>query len=122
MSEITFNDEASKIELIKEILLTFLRVFTYDAHDFINQERFETLMQPLVDQVDNTLGTKKEYEERAKDFIVPCIASFAGAISDDSLHKQLVYQILLKTRHTKSYVRNTALNILVSNYLMHNNN
>ncbi|XP_011505568.1 PREDICTED: HEAT repeat-containing protein 1 [Ceratosolen solmsi marchali] len=113
MSEITFEDEASRIELIDEILLTLYRVFTYDAHDFINQERFETLMQPLVDQVENTLGTKAEYERRSKDFIIPCIASFAGAIPDDSLHKQLVYQILLKTRHNKPCVRDTALNTLV---------
>lgn len=111
--EITLEDEASKIELIEEILLTLLRVFTYDAHDFVNQERFETLMQPIVDQVENTIGTKEEYEKRAKNFIVPCIASFAGAIPDDSLHKQLVYQVLLKTRHTKPYVRNAALDALV---------
>ncbi|OXU28122.1 hypothetical protein TSAR_002629 [Trichomalopsis sarcophagae] len=111
--EITLEDEASKIELIEEILLTLLRVFTYDAHDFVNQERFETLMQPIVDQLENTIGTKVEYEKRAKNFIVPCIASFAGAIPDDSLHKQLVYQVLLKTRHTKPYVRNAALDSLV---------
>ena len=116
--ETTLPDEVNRIELVEEILLTLLRVFTYDAHDFVNQERFETLMQPIVDQIENTLGTKEQYEQRAKDFIVPCVAAFAGAIPDDSLHKQLVYQILLKTRHTKAYVRNIALNALVRRFLL----
>lgn len=111
--ETTLESEASKIELVEEILLTLLRVFTYDAHDFVNQERFETLMQPIVDQIENTLGTKEDYEQRARNYIAPCIAALAGATPDDSLHKQLVYQVLLKTRHTKSYVRNAALNSLV---------
>ncbi|KAJ8670534.1 hypothetical protein QAD02_001793 [Eretmocerus hayati] len=112
-SEVFLEDESSRIELIEEVLLTLLRVFQYDAHDFVNQERFETLMQPIVDQIENTIGTEEEYEKRATNFIVPCIAAFAGSIPDDSLHKQLVYQILLKTRHTKPYVRNAALNSLV---------
>lgn len=59
------------------------------------------------------MGGKEAYEKRSKELIVPCIASFAGAIQDDSLHKQLVYQTLLKTRHVKSYVRSSALNALV---------
>lgn len=109
----TLEEESSRIELTEEILLTLLRVFNYDSHDFVNQERFETLMQPIVDQIENTMGTIEEFERRAEKFIVPCIASFVGAIPDDSLHKQLVYQILLKTRHVQPHVRNTALNALV---------
>lgn len=111
--ELTLPDESSRIELIEAILLTLHRVFDYDAHNFVSQDRFEILMQPIVDQVENTMGTREEYESRASRFIVPCIASFASAIPDDSLHKQLVYQTLLKTRHTKPYVRSTALNALV---------
>ena len=113
-SEMTLPNEASQIEVIEEILLTFLRVFSYDSHDFVNKERFDTLMQPIIDQIENTIGSWDKYEKRAKDLIVPCIASFAGAISDDSLHKQLVYQVLLKTRHAKPYVRSCALSALVS--------
>ncbi|KAL0099405.1 hypothetical protein PUN28_020146 [Cardiocondyla obscurior] len=111
--ELTLPDESSRIELIEAILLTLHRVFGYDVHNFVSQDRFEILMQPIVDQVENTMGTKEEYENRASRLIVPCIASFASAISDDSLHKQLVYQTLLKTRHAKPYVRSTALNALV---------
>ncbi|XP_011695348.1 PREDICTED: HEAT repeat-containing protein 1 [Wasmannia auropunctata] len=111
--ELTLPDESSRIELVEAILLTLHRVFSYDVHNFIVEDRYEILMQPIVDQVENTMGTREEYESRASQLIVPCIASFASAISDDSLHKQLVYQILLKTRHAKPYVRSTALNALV---------
>ncbi|XP_071648303.1 HEAT repeat-containing protein 1 [Temnothorax longispinosus] len=111
--ELTLPDESSRIELTEAILLTLHRVFGYDVHNFVSQDRFEILMQPIVDQVENTMGTREEYESRANQLIVPCIASFASAISDDSLHKQLVYQTLLKTRHVKPYVRSTALNALV---------
>ncbi|XP_029164682.1 HEAT repeat-containing protein 1 [Nylanderia fulva] len=111
--ELTLPDESRRIELVEAILLTLHRVFDYDAHNFVSQDRFEILMQPLVDQMENTMGTREEYESRANRLIVPCIASFASAIPDDSLHKQLIYQTLLKTRHTKPYVRSTALNALV---------
>lgn len=116
--ELTLSDESSRIELIEAILLTLHRVFGYDVHNFVSQDRFEILMQPIVDQVENTMGTREEYESRVSRLIVPCIASFASAISDDSLHKQLVYQILLKTRHAKPYVRSTALNALVRSNMM----
>ena len=116
VQETTLTNESSRIELVEMILLTLLRVFSYNAHDFVTQERFNVLLQPVVDQIENIMGTQEEYEKRAKDLIVPCVASFAGAIPDDSLHKQLVYQILLKSRHTKAYVRSTALSSLVSNF------
>ncbi|KAK9306181.1 hypothetical protein QLX08_003072 [Tetragonisca angustula] len=111
--EMTLPQESSKIELVEAILLTLYRVFSYDAHNFVNQERFEILAQPIVDQLENTSGIIEDYEKRANELIVPCIAAFASAIPDDSLHKQLVYQTLLKTRHSKPHVRSAALNALV---------
>lgn len=107
-------DETSCISVVESVLETLHKVFLYDSHNFVNQERFETLAQPLVDQIENTIGHREAYERRAQSLIVPCIASFVGAILDDSLHKQLVYQTLLKTRHAKPYVRTAALKALVS--------
>ncbi|KAG9436042.1 HEAT repeat-containing protein 1 isoform X3 [Apis mellifera carnica] len=111
--ENTLPEESNKIELVEAILLTLYRVFSYDAHNFVNQERFDVLAQPIVDQLENTMGSTEDYQKRAKELIVPCIAAFASAIPDDSLHKQLVYQTLLKTRHSKPYVRNAATNAVV---------
>ncbi|KAI4480692.1 hypothetical protein M0802_014164, partial [Mischocyttarus mexicanus] len=112
-NEYTLTEESSRIELVESILLTLHRVFSFDANNFVNQERFDVLAQPIVDQLENTMGTKEEYIKRANDLIIPCIASFASAIPDDSLHKLLVYQTLLKTRHAKAYVRSAALNTLI---------
>ncbi|XP_015510740.1 HEAT repeat-containing protein 1 homolog [Neodiprion lecontei] len=105
--------EVNQVELVEVILLTLYRIFLYDPRNFVTEERFQTLAQPIIDQLENDIGGKDAYEKRAGDLIIPCIASFAGAIQDDSLHKQLVYQILLKTRHVKSYVRSSALNSIV---------
>lgn len=111
--EHTLEDEENRVELVDAILGTLNKVFSYDAHNFVNQERFETLAQPIVDQIENVMGDVEEFEKRAKNIIVPCVANFASAIQDDSLHKQLVYQTLLKTRHAEPYVRRTALSALV---------
>lgn len=114
----TLEKETDRIVICEQILLTLSRVFSYDANDFVNNERFQTLMQPIVDQIENTMGTKDEFEKRAEKYIVPCVAAFVGAIPDDSLHKQLVYQVLLKTRHVEPHVRNIALNSLVIIYFI----
>ena len=85
--ELTLFDESSRIELIEAILLTLYRVFSYDVHNVIVEDRYELLMKLIVDQVENTMRTREKYEIRAGQLIVPCIASFASAISDNSLHK-----------------------------------
>jgi len=38
----------------------------------------------------NIIGTRENYEIRANQIIVSCIASFASVISNDPLHKQLI--------------------------------
>ncbi|XP_012257559.2 HEAT repeat-containing protein 1 [Athalia rosae] len=111
--QLTLDHEVHQIELIEAILLTLYRVFMYDPRNFVDEVRFTTLAQPIIDQLENIVGGREAYEKRSKELIVPCIANFAGAIQDDSLHKQLVYQTLLKTRHVKSFVRGSALNAVV---------
>lgn len=45
------------------------------------------------------MGKPSVCEDRILNHVVPCIASLAAAAHDDSLWKDLNYQILLKTRH-----------------------
>ena len=115
--ETTLADESSRIELTEVIMLTLHRVFSSDPHNFITQERFNILLQPIVDQLENIMGSKEEFEKRANDLIVPCIASFTSAIPDDSLQRQLVCQIVLKSRHAKACVRNTVVKCYVSHFI-----
>lgn len=100
-----FESEDKCNTLIKYILKTLHIVFLYDSQSFLNKERFESLMQSVVDQLENTLGGIADLKTRAKDQIIPCIAQFAVATADDSLWKLLNYQILLKTRHNDAEVR-----------------
>ncbi|KAJ0181615.1 hypothetical protein K1T71_002337 [Dendrolimus kikuchii] len=112
--ELYFDDKDKCLALIKYIIKTLHIVFLYDSQSFINKDKFETLMQPIVDQLENTLGGVLDLKERAEEYIIPCVAQFAVAIADDSLWKLLNYQILLKTRHNDAEIRLTALDCLVA--------
>ncbi|XP_040554197.1 HEAT repeat-containing protein 1 [Gallus gallus] len=85
------------------------KLFLFDTQKFLSKERAETLMLPLVDQLENMLGGDEKFQERVTAHLVPCIAQFSVAMADDSLWKPLNYHILLKMRHTSSKVRFAAL-------------
>ncbi|KAK0177360.1 hypothetical protein PV328_001422 [Microctonus aethiopoides] len=112
-TEYRIEQESNRIELIDAILMTFYKVFSYDAHHFVEKERFEILAGPIVDQIENIIGSIDDHERRAQELIIPCISAFVSAIQDDSLHKQLVYQTLLKTRHANPVVRRAGLGALL---------
>uniref|UniRef100_A0A8B9I8I5 HEAT repeat-containing protein 1 n=1 Tax=Anser brachyrhynchus TaxID=132585 RepID=A0A8B9I8I5_9AVES len=85
------------------------KLFLYDTQKFLSKERAETLMMPLVDQLENMLGGDEKFQGRVTEHLVPCIAQFSVAMADDSLWKPLNYHILLKMRHASSKVRFAAL-------------
>ncbi|XP_068866429.1 HEAT repeat-containing protein 1 [Aphelocoma coerulescens] len=89
------------------------KLFLFDTQKFLSKERAETLMQPLVDQLENVLGGDEKFQERVTAHLIPCIAQFSVATADDSLWKPLNYQILLKTRHNSPKVRFAALLALI---------
>ncbi|NXL43211.1 HEAT1 protein, partial [Podilymbus podiceps] len=89
------------------------KLFLFDTQKFLSKERAETLMMPLVDQLENMLGGDEKFQERVTAHLIPCIAQFSVAMADDSLWKPLNYQILLKTRHTSPKVRFAALLALI---------
>ncbi|NXU18448.1 HEAT1 protein, partial [Pardalotus punctatus] len=89
------------------------KLFLFDTEKFLSKERAETLMQPLVDQLENVLGGDEKFQERVTAHLIPCIAQFSVAMADDSLWKPLNYQILLKTRHNSPKVRFAALLALI---------
>ncbi|KAG1661115.1 HEAT repeat-containing protein 1 [Nymphon striatum] len=107
------NKENAKVEkailLLQYVLSTLHKCFLYDHEGFINKERFETLLHPLVDQLENFIGGNEVYEERVKNYLSPCIAQFAVAVGEDQCWKKLNYEILLKTRHSSAKVRFYAL-------------
>ncbi|XP_013181266.1 PREDICTED: HEAT repeat-containing protein 1 [Papilio xuthus] len=112
--ELFFDSEEKCTSLVNYIIKTLHVVFLYDSQSFINKDRFETLMQPVVDQLENTIGGIDNLKTRAAELIIPCIGQFAVATADDSLWKLLNYQVLLKTRHNDAEIRLTALDCLVA--------
>ncbi|CAH2104988.1 unnamed protein product [Euphydryas editha] len=112
--ELFFDTDDKCILLIKYIIKTLHIVFLYDSQSFLNKDRFETLMQPVVDQLENTVGGIASLKSRSTEYIIPCISQFAVAIADDSLWKLLNYQVLLKTRHNDAEIRLAGLECLVA--------
>ncbi|KAJ7342282.1 hypothetical protein JRQ81_010011 [Phrynocephalus forsythii] len=103
------NNTGKSCLLLQFILDCLHKIFLFDSHHFVSKERAETLMMPLVNQLENMLGGEERFQERVTGHVIPCIAQFAVAMADDSLWKPLNYQVLLKMRHTSPKVRFAAL-------------
>lgn len=98
------------IELVKSILCTLQNVFLHDSKGFINTNRFEILMQPIVDQLENRLTLENEELQQV---LTACIAQLAVTVSSDIMWKQLNQQVLLKTRTNIPEVRILSFNCCV---------
>lgn len=96
------NGSDQNIALIQNITKTFYLIFLHDSYNFVNPARFNILMQPLVDQLENEMILRRP---DVKSTITMCLAQLAGSVSDDSLWKQLNYQVLMKTRSNNSEIR-----------------
>lgn len=97
-----FANDANCTSLIESIIHTLHFVFMHDSNGFINSHRFEILLQPIVNQLENELVLQNPLIKKQ---LPPCLAQLASAANDDLMWKQLNYQILLKTRHANSDVR-----------------
>lgn len=96
------NGMDQNIALIQNITKTFYLIFLHDSYNFVNVSRFNILMQPLVDQLENEMILRRS---DVKNTITMCLSQLAAAVSDDSLWKQLNYQVLMKTRSNNSEIR-----------------
>lgn len=104
------NSDLLNVELVTNILATLANIFLYDTKGFSNHHRFDVLMQPIVDQLENKLILDNEELEG---ILLSCISQLAVVISNDVLWKQLHYQVLLKTRSNVPEVRIVSFNCCV---------
>lgn len=58
------------------------------------------------------LITNENYTQWIQQFVSPCIVNLTSATKEESLWRQIHYQILLKTRSDSSKVRLATLNVL----------
>ncbi|CAF0778125.1 unnamed protein product [Rotaria sp. Silwood1] len=103
--------EENKIELINGILGTISNLCLFDSVGFINDERFQLLMMPIVDQLEN-FTSNDDYSQWIQQNVSPCIVNLTSATKEEPLWRQIHYQILLKTRSNLSKVRLATLNVL----------
>ena len=113
IEQLLFEEVEWNVLLLEHVLSTLHSICLYDTYKFINsKERFDVLMQPLVDQLENDLGGAAASKVRTRELLIPCIVQFVVATCDDSLWKQLNYQVLLKMRNSTPEVRLMALDTL----------
>lgn len=103
--ELEFGDTNSRL-LVSAIVRTVYLVCLHDSQGFVNTHRFEILLAPLVDQLQNHLVLD---DADVKEQIPACLAQLAVAVNEDTAWKQINYQILLKTRNPDATVRLFAL-------------
>lgn len=106
LTKLTIETELSNRQktalLIRSVVETLYQVFLHDSRGFINGMRFDVLVQPLVDLIENNVVLA---EPSLMTLISTCLAQLGIAVNDDIQWKQLNYQILLKTRSNEPNVR-----------------
>ncbi|XP_043640992.1 HEAT repeat-containing protein 1 homolog [Drosophila teissieri] len=108
--EFKVEEREDDVDLLMAILNTLHHVFLYCSEDFINDHRFNALMPPLVNQLENDLVLGNESLQQV---FSNCIAQLAVA-TNDVMWKQLNSQVLLKTRTPTPEVRILAFNSCVA--------
>lgn len=99
------DSEVLKCQLALSSIDCLNKLCIHDTEEFINANRFQRMMQPLIDQFENELGSPEERSRRVTGYLVPCIVNFLLAPGDDTLWKTAHYQLLLKLRHSSAQVR-----------------
>ncbi len=58
------------------------------------------------------LSSNDDYSQWIQQYVSPCIVNLTSATKEESLWRQIHYQILLKTRSDSSKIRLASLNVL----------
>lgn len=101
------DDLKEKTLLIQYIVSTLSNVFKYDTINFTTKERFEIIMNPLVDLLEAV--NLESYSDMCQNYIIPCISNLIAAVTDDTLWKDINCQIMLKARHRLPEVRSICI-------------
>eukprot|EP01132_Coremiostelium_polycephalum_P004285 gene4285-5360_t len=108
-----FNNDNQE-EILCFVISAFEKCFVYDTDGFLDKQKFEQILPPLVNQLENQMGTVESYRNRVHRYIVPCITQLAATINQDLLWKHLNHSVLMKTRSIYSLVRFSALSVIHS--------
>ena len=102
-----------EVKLHKLILQTFTKCFAYDKeNDFIDSNKFDKIVDPLVDQLD-CIGVGMKYDDFIDNSVQPAIIELFENVKDDYKWKSLNYALLMKTRSEVSTIRLAAIKVLL---------
>lgn len=101
------NTLKEKTLLIQSIVSTLSNVFKYDTINFTTKERFEIIMNPIVDLLEAV--DLEDYNNVCQHSVIPCISNLIAAVTDDTLWKDINCQIMLKARHRLPEVRSVCI-------------
>jgi len=101
------NTKIEKTLLIQSIVSTLSNVFKYDTINFTTKDRFEIIMNPLVDILEAV--ELEDYNNICQNYVIPCISNLIAAVTDDTLWKDINCQIMLKARHRLPEVRSICI-------------
>ncbi|XP_035910706.1 HEAT repeat-containing protein 1 [Anopheles stephensi] len=106
VQELHFAVKSKNVTLLRYVLKTLYCIVLYDNQNFINAVRFDMLLGPVTDHLENELIIS---EPEVRTLVIDVLAQMAVAVMDDSLWRQLNYQVLMKTRNNDAQVRLFAL-------------
>ncbi|KFO77095.1 HEAT repeat-containing protein 1 [Cuculus canorus] len=107
------NSTEKSCLLLQFTLDCLYKLFLFDTQKFLSKERAETLMMPLVDQLENMLGGDEMFQERVTAHLIPCIAQFSVATAETPCHGQEHFPLHQAARRSTAKVRFAALLTLV---------
>lgn len=96
-----------KTLLIQYIVSTLSNIFKYDTINFTTKERFEIIMTPLVNLLEEV--DLDNYRDICQNYVIPCISNLIAAVTDDTLWKDINCQVMLKARHRLPEVRSICI-------------
>jgi len=116
MINLLLNKEIEGNNPTKYILNSFTKCFLFDTEGFVNKEKFDKILQPIVDQLDQTSNEDSNEWDEKINILTECLSQLAVNVGNDTLWKPLNYQVLLKTRSQVPKVRLAALRVVQKCY------
>lgn len=106
----TEDSRESHALLLRTAVRALNGCFVHDSDGFMEKDRFELVMAPLVDVFD-ILKNDNSVSSKAfvYDVVAPCVANLAWAAKSDLLWKPLHYAVLMKSRSDAPAVRLATL-------------